>query len=67
MQTDAYSVDIYSVSSGQKLAEEVPLPSGARVVGGGQYLYVVTSQPPDGWTILRLSPKAGAVAAQSST
>lgn len=52
----AYSLDIYSSSTGRKLAEEVALPIGARVLAGGQHLYVLTSQAPDSWTILRLSP-----------
>lgn len=65
MRVDAYSLDIYSASSGRKLAEEVALPPGARVLAGGQHLYVLTSQAPESWTILRLSPKPATLAARS--
>ncbi len=46
-------VDVYHLPSRSKLAEDVPLPDGSRVLGGGRGLYLLTAQPPEPWTIAR--------------
>jgi hypothetical protein len=46
-------VDVYHLASRSKLAEDIPLPTGSRVLGGGHGLYLLTSQPPEPWTIRR--------------
>lgn len=49
-----YAFDVYRLEDGVvKMFEDVALPTGARVLSGGRYLYVLLSMPPDGWTILR--------------
>ncbi|MBW3534509.1 MAG: hypothetical protein KY453_04735 [Gemmatimonadetes bacterium] len=53
-ETVEYAVDMYDLGSGTKVLEDVPLPQGARVLGGGPYLHVLTAIPPQPWTVVRL-------------
>ena len=47
-----HSVDIYHLPTGVKIAEDIRLPLGSRVMlGQREGLYVVSSSPPDPWTI----------------
>ena len=47
-----HSVDFYRLPSGVKIAEDIRLPLGSRViVGQRDGLYAVSSSPPDPWTI----------------
>lgn len=49
---DHQSVDFYRLPSGVKIAEDVGLPPGSRVITGHlDGLYAVSSSPPDPWTI----------------
>lgn len=46
------AADVYLLRSGVKIAEDVPLPPGSRVMlGDRDGLYVVSAQPPEPWTI----------------
>jgi len=47
------SIDVYHIPSRSRLAANVALPEGGRVLGGGQALYVLVRQPPEQWTIAR--------------
>lgn len=49
-------LDVYHLPSRSKIAEDVPLPPEARVLGGGRGLYILTALPPDPWTITRVQP-----------
>jgi len=51
--TEHQRLDIYSAQSLAKILEDVSLPAGARVLGGGNALYVLTGSPPAQWTIVR--------------
>lgn len=46
-------LDIYNLAAGQKVAADVPLPSGSRVLAGGRYLHLLISEPPRPWTVIR--------------
>lgn len=47
-----HSVDIYRLPTGVKIAEDIRLPVGSRVMmGRREGLYVVSSRPPDPWTV----------------
>lgn len=50
-----YAIDVYEAARFVKYYEDVPLPSGARVIGGGESVYVLLSEPPEPWRILRLT------------
>lgn len=45
-------IDIYHLPSRSKIAEDISLPAGARVLGGGESLHLLTAQPPDPWRII---------------
>jgi len=47
-------IDVYDLDTRDKLVEDVPLPRGGRVIGGGQVLHLLVSSPPDHWIIRRL-------------
>jgi hypothetical protein len=49
-----YALDVYELD-GTKLLEDVALPDGARVIAGGHHLYMVVSQPPQPWRVVRAS------------
>lgn len=44
-------VDIYDIGSRRKVAEDIALPQGSRVLAGGSGLYLLVGQPPDPWAI----------------
>lgn len=44
-----YRADVYSLESGRKLVEDVPLPG--RLLNGGEHLHVLLSSPPGPWAI----------------
>ena len=48
------TVDIYDRQTGVKLYEDIPLPQGSRILGGGRYLYMLldTDFPP--WRVAKL-------------
>lgn len=46
-------VDVYHAVTGRKLAEDVLLPQGSRVLGGGRTLLLLVSQPPGPWVVAR--------------
>ena len=51
-----HSVDVYRLPTGVKIAEDIRLPPGSRVMAGQpEGLYVVSSSPPDPWTISLLA------------
>lgn len=50
-------LDIWDLNRKVKIAEDISLPDGARVLGGGSALYLLTNSPPEPWTILRASPE----------
>ncbi|WP_420634372.1 hypothetical protein [Candidatus Palauibacter sp.] len=49
------SLDIYDRHTGVKLYEDIPLPEGSRVLGGGRYLYVLRDRDFPPWRISKLS------------
>ncbi len=49
-----YAIDVYDAGF-VKRYEDVPLPPGARVIGGGQSIYALLSEPPEPWRILRMT------------
>lgn len=53
-EKEDYAVDVYDLD-GTKLLEDVALPDDARVIAGGHHLYVVVSQPPQPWKVVRAS------------
>lgn len=50
-----HSVDVYRLPSGVRIAQDIPLPVGARVLCGGSALYVLTGQPPEPWIVARMA------------
>ena len=46
---EQYAFDLYT-ANGTKVLEDVSL-EGLRIVGSGEFLYVVESGPPDPWTV----------------
>lgn len=46
-------LDVYHLRSRSKLAEDIPLPDGVRVLSGGHALYLLTAQPPEAWQVQR--------------
>ncbi|MEJ2186014.1 MAG: hypothetical protein P8Z36_08760 [Gemmatimonadota bacterium] len=57
LRPEEYAVDLYDLTDGHKVFEDIPLPSGSRVLGGGRFLYVLVSQAPDPWRIMEVRPK----------
>jgi hypothetical protein len=53
-EKEDYALDVYDLD-GTKLLEDVALPDDARVIAGGHHLYVVVSQPPQPWKLVRAS------------
>jgi len=51
---ELYALDVYDLRSGRKVMEDVPIPEGYRVLGGGPYLHVLAAIPPEPWTVLKL-------------
>ena len=47
-------LEVYDRRSGLKLYEDVPLPEGARVLGGGRFLYVLLDRDFPPWRIAKL-------------
>lgn len=55
-----YAIDVYDLRTDRKILEDIALPSGSRVLAGGEYLYLLTTGgPPDPWVIHRLSFSLG--------
>jgi len=48
--------DLYDVERNHRVAEDVVLPEGWRILGSDAYLYVEVDGPPNPWTLLRLRP-----------
>jgi len=48
------SLEVYDRHSGVKLYEDVPLPEGSRVLGGGRFLYVLLDEHFPPWRIAKL-------------
>jgi hypothetical protein len=48
-----YALDVYDLETNAKVMEDVPVPDGARVLGGGPHLHVLVRQPPGPWTVAR--------------
>ena len=48
------SLDVYDRRTGAKLHEDVPLPEGSQVLGGGQFLYLLTNREEPPWRIAKL-------------
>jgi hypothetical protein len=57
LQPSEYAVDLYDLTDGHKVFEDIPLPNGSRVLGGGRFLYVLVSQAPEPWRILEMRPR----------
>lgn len=51
-------VDVYHLNSRSILAQDLPLPTGSRVLGGVGYLYLLSTEPPGPWTISRVGVTA---------
>ena len=47
------SVEAYGRHTGEKLFENVPLPEGSKVLGGGRYLYVLLNPEMPPWRIAK--------------
>lgn len=52
-------VEAYDRHTGEKLFENVPLPEGSRVLGGGRYLYVLLNPDFPPWRIAKYELRAG--------
>jgi hypothetical protein len=52
LRTDLH-LDLYRIRDTTKVVEDVALPGGARVLAGGERLYILTAQPPSPWTVVR--------------
>ncbi|MDE0474513.1 MAG: hypothetical protein OXI50_08125 [Gammaproteobacteria bacterium] len=48
------SLEVYDRYSGVKLYEDVPLPEGSRVLGGGRFLYLLLDEHFPPWRIAKL-------------
>ncbi len=48
------SLEIYDRQSGAKLYEDVPLPDGSRILGGGRFLYLLLNEHSPPWRIAKL-------------
>ena len=48
-------LEVYNRHTGTKLYEDVPLPEGTSVLGGGQYLYLLLDRDFPPWRIARMS------------
>ena len=48
------SVEVYDRHTGTKLYEDVPLPDGSEVLGGGRFLYLLTNREEPPWRIAKL-------------
>ena len=48
------SLEVYDRHSGTKLYEDVPLPDGSRVLGGGRFLYLLLDMHSPPWRIAKL-------------
>jgi hypothetical protein len=47
-----YALDVWDLPNRRKIGEDLPLPEGTQVLGGGRFLYLVDDGPP--WTVRRL-------------
>lgn len=47
-----YALDVWDLPNRRKIGEDLPLPEGTQVLGGGRFLYLVEEGPP--WTVRRL-------------
>ncbi len=47
-----YALDVWDLPNRRKIGEDLPLPQGTQVLGGGRFLYLVDDGPP--WTVRRL-------------
>ena len=52
------SLDVYDRHTGTKLHEDVPLPEGSQVLGGGRFLYLLTDREGPPWRIAKLRLRA---------
>ena len=52
------SLDVYDRHTGVKLHEDVPLPEGSQVLGGGRFLYLLTDREGPPWRIAKLRLRA---------
>lgn len=52
------SVEVYDRRTGAKLHEEVSLPEGSQVLGGGRFLYLLTDREEPPWRIAKLRLRA---------
>ena len=52
------SLEVYDRHSGVKLYEDVPLPHGSRILGGGRFLYLLLDEHSPPWRIAKLRPMA---------
>ena len=48
------SLEVYDRHTGAKLYEDVPLPAGSRVLGGGRFLYLLMNKDFPPWRIAKL-------------
>ena len=48
------SLEVYDRHTGVKLYEDVPLPEGSRVLGGGRFLYLLLNEHSPPWRIAKL-------------
>ena len=48
------SLEVYDRHSGTRLYEDVPLPDGSRVLGGGRFLYLLLDMHSPPWRIAKL-------------
>ena len=50
------SLDVYNRHTGAKLYEDIVLPEGSKVLGGGRYLYLLLNRDFPPWRIAKLQP-----------
>ena len=51
--------EVYDRHTGTKLFEDVPLPEGVKVLGGGRYLYVLQNPDIPPWRIAKYRLRVG--------
>ena len=47
-------LDIYDRHTGSRIYEDIPLPEGSKVLGGGRYLYLLLNKDFPPWRIAKL-------------
>ena len=51
ISTTEYAFDVWDLTNRRKIGEDVPLPVGTSILGGGRFLYLIEEGPP--WRVRR--------------